>query len=180
MLVAFSLDYVHTVIHDRPQSLGEGTNPYRTYLHREKEKSMLDTRCWRTLAVGIMLMGLCLGVTGALAQIGTVEVTSATVDTFGEVTVSVTVTCAEDFTEVFLDIFVSQPVGRTRSVEGGTLDETAFSCAADETVSFTEQIIPFEGRFGPGKARVFTGLFSEDPCCTDQEDSTPVRLRRQN
>jgi hypothetical protein len=146
----------------------------------EKEKIMMYTRRWSTLAVGIMLMGLCLGVTGALAQIGTVEVTSATVDNFGEVTVSGTVTCAEDFTEVFLDIFVSQPVGRTRSVEGSQLNELLFSCAADETVSFTEQILPFFGRFGPGKAHVFTDLFSEEPCCTEQDDSTPVRLRRQN
>ena len=57
---------------------------------------MRVTRRSSILAVGILLMGLCLGVTGAWAQF-TVDVTidAVTLDQFGVVTVSGTVTCSE-------------------------------------------------------------------------------------
>jgi hypothetical protein len=58
-------------------------------LPRAKETIMMYTRRWHTLAVGLLLMGLCLGVTGALAQTTTMEVTSVTLEKSGVVTVSV-------------------------------------------------------------------------------------------
>jgi hypothetical protein len=124
----------------------------------------------------MLLLGLCLGVTGAWAQLFTVQITSTTVTRSGVATVSGTVTCAGDFALVFLDMEVDQPVGRTQSVTG--FDSTSFSCAADETVSFTQEVFPFEGRFGPGTAYVRTSLFVDDPCCFRQDEATTVRLRR--
>jgi hypothetical protein len=162
--VAFSLDSVHPVIHDHSQGFAEGTNPYR---------HLTATRG------GILLMGLWLGETGALAQTTTLEVTSATLEKAGVVTVSVDVMWGGNFVEAFLDIDMVQPVGRTKSVEGDSFEDIAFSCTTGETVSLTTQVFPFRGRFGPGTAFISPIVFVEDPCCSaEADDTTTVRLRR--
>jgi len=153
---------------------------------------MMYTRRWSALVVGILLMGLCVGVTGARAQtiVVAVEITSATVNTAGVVTVSGVVTCTADVPGgVGINVEVVQPVGRTKSVSGSTFNGVPLGpCgpSTQEEQPFSVQVFPtgfFEGvftggRFGPGTAFVFTDVFALDCCFEDVVTSTTVRLTR--
>ena len=88
-------------------------------MYNERRGYHEGTRRSSILAVGILLIGLCLGVTGAWAQF-TVDVTidAVTLDQFGVVTVSGTVTCSETANFVGFDIVVRQPVGKKDALVG--------------------------------------------------------------
>jgi hypothetical protein len=95
------------------------------------------------------------------------------------VTVTGTLTCSEPVGEVWVDAYMSQPVGRLHAVEGSGLGQLG---ACDVTpLPFEAVVVPDEGRFAPGTADVW---LSASACidanswegCSYDEWIGPLRL----
>ncbi len=87
-------------------------------------------------------------------------ITSATVARSGDVTLTGTVTC-EEAGFAFLELHLRQNVGRLHTIQGGGFTEVECT-EAGEVVPFTTTVRPFEGRFAPGRARLF--MFAQGEC----------------
>jgi hypothetical protein len=110
------------------------------------------------------------------------SVTGATVDTSGLVTVVGTVTCSEPAHVTFVCVEVSQPAGRARSVLGSDCDavEPPTDCDAETPYRFSFPVVPFNGRFVPGKAFLSgaaQACTAEEECAEDEFRGQSVRLR---
>jgi len=95
----------------------------------------------------------------------------------GEVIISGTVTCSEPAT-AFVNISVTQPVGRLKSVQG--FANTSLPCDEDGE-SYTTSAFASSGTFKPGNA-VLQGLLTAcDPFGCGQEITPPqaISLRPQ-
>jgi hypothetical protein len=91
-----------------------------------------------------------------------VSLTSASLDQFGVVTVSGTLTCSAPAGEAWVIVDVRQPVGRLRSIYGNVYDYELGTC--DVTPQpFEVEVVPVSGKFAPGTAYVTVAAGA----CTD-------------
>jgi hypothetical protein len=124
-----------------------------------------------TIIVGLLL-SVSLAVPAAQAQqlIMQVSIDEATSEE-GLVMVTGTVTCSDptDFTDV--SVFVRQPVGRFRSIQGGRGD--SLGPCVDE-LSFTLAVAPDSGRFKQGNAFVFADTFACNEFSCDGDSTVEV------
>lgn len=111
----------------------------------------------------------------------TLEVTVAKTGSFhagtGSATIRGTVTCTggSEFSKTFIDLQVSQDVGRFRINGQG---QATFDCDG-ESHEWAGEVFPFDGKFAGGKASVRLFAFvCTDSGCVDLEQTATVTLRR--
>ena len=129
--------------------------------------------------IGLVLSGF-MSAPGALAQeeplILEINITGATLDRSGVVTVTGTVTCTEPAQLNFLTVYVTQPVGRTGSVNGNASAGGAVGqCEPTAPFNFSMAVTPYNGRFVPGQT--FFNAFV-DGCAPDSCDSDDIIVSR--
>jgi hypothetical protein len=83
----------------------------------------------------------------------TIGLTSVTLDTFGIVTMTGTLTCSAPAEDAWVEVYVVQPVGRLQAVYGFGYDDQLEGC--DVTPHpFELVVMPENGKFVPGTAYV--------------------------
>src|SRR5262245_44222019 len=122
---------------------------------------------FRTVLVGVILpLVLAIGVAGPVfadttggggsADLGLdgISITSTKVDgKTGIATVSGSITCSQDLSDVFVNAEIDQIVGRFHTLRGW--GATSVDCnAADGTAAWTIRIQPDQGKFANGRATI--------------------------
>jgi hypothetical protein len=142
------------------------------------------------MGITVLVLSALMSAPAAFAQLEEEElevelnVTGATVDTSGLVTVVGTVICSEPAHVFNVCVELAQPAGRTKSVVGSDCDDIDLEqppdCDAETPYHFSFLVLPFNGRFLPGKAFLSSNTQActvMNECETDQFRGQRVRLR---
>lgn len=131
---------------------------------------------WWITAVALVF-SILFGVTSPAASQST-EITIDPVGSFdrsGAATITGTVICGGAAGFGFVEAPLRQQVGRVSTVQGSA--STDIFCYAGETISWTADVIPLNGKFRGGPASASARVFIEGPSVS-AETSSSISLRR--